>query len=407
MYDNIKLFTQALGLEDPWKLNEVKFDPEQEQLDIYISYNARRQCPCPSCQAESSVFDTKERTWRHLNFFQFKAYIHCEVPRIGCPSCGIKQVDVPWSRPYSGFTMLFEAFIIELAAHMPVAAIARLVGENDTRLWRLIRHYVDKAREQEDYSDVIAVGVDETSSKRGHNYVTVFVDLDQSKVIYATEGKDAGTITSFAEDLSLHNGDPDNITDVTCDMSPAYIKGVKNNLPNATITFDKFHIMKQINEAVDKVRRAEQKENDLLKSTRYIWLKNPENLTARQRESLKPLSKMNLKTVRAYNIKLSFQEFWKIEDKDEAIAYLKRWYFWATHARLEPIKSVAYMIKAHWDGIVYYISSRLNNGILEAINSLIQAAKRKARGYRNIDNLITIIYLTCGKLSFDIQPTFA
>src|SRR5690554_4539626 len=191
MYDNIKLFTQALGLEDPWKLNEVKFDPEQEQLDIYISYNARRQFPCPSCQAESSVFDTKERTWRHLNFFQFKAYIHCEVPRIGCPSCGIKQVDVPWSRPYSGFTMLFEAFIIELAAHMPVAAIARLVGENDTRLWRLIRHYVDKAREQEDYSDVIAVGVDETSSKRGHNYVTVFVDLDQSKVIYATEGKDA------------------------------------------------------------------------------------------------------------------------------------------------------------------------------------------------------------------------
>ena len=197
MYDNIKLFTQALGLEDPWKLDEVKFDPEQGQLDINISYNARRQFPCPSCQSESSVFDTMERTWRHLNFFQFKAYIHCRVPRIGCPSCGIKQVDVPWSRPHSGFTMLFEAFVIELAAHMPVAAIARLVGENDTRLWRVIRHYVDRSREQEDYSEVVAVGVDETSSKRGHNYVTVFVDLDVSKAIYATEGKDSGTIESL------------------------------------------------------------------------------------------------------------------------------------------------------------------------------------------------------------------
>ena len=135
--------------------------------------------------------------------------------------------------------------------------------------------------------------------------------------------------------------------DVTCDMSPAYIKGVKDNLSNATITFDKFHIIKQINEAVDEIRRREQKENDILKSTRYIWLKSPKNLTAHQRESLKPLSKMKLKTVRACNIKLSFQEFWNIEDKDEATAYLKCWYYWATHSRLEQIKSAAHMIKAH------------------------------------------------------------
>ncbi len=285
---------------------------------------------------------------------------------------------------------------------MPVNSLAKMVREYDTRIWRVIKHYVEAARQKQDFSKVISVGIDETSSKRGHNYVSVFVDLDESSVIYVTEGKDAKTVESFKDDLQKHNGEPEQVKDICCDMSPAYIKGAGENFPHAAITFDKFHVMKIVNDAVDQVRRQEQLENKYLKNTRYIWLKNPVNLTVKQNDKLESLSKMNLKTARAYSIKLSLQEFWNIEDPDTAAAYLKRWYFWATHSRLEPIKEVAYTIKRHWDGIIGYITSRVNNGILEGINSLIQATKRKARGYRNVKNLITIIYLTCSKLQMDL-----
>jgi transposase len=406
MIDNIKLFTAALGLQPPWKVSKVDFNPGEGRLDMYISRKRGSKHPCPKCEIECNVHDTQARTWRHLNFFQYRAYIHCDTPRIKCQTHGVLQVETPWSRPGSGFTLLFEAFMVELSKVMPINSLAKMVKEHDTRIWRVINHYVEEARQKQDFSKVVRVGIDETSSKRGHNYVSVFVDLDESSVLYATEGKDAKTVESFKDDLQKHNGEPEKVKDICCDMSPAFIKGVEENFPHAAITFDKFHVMKLVNEAVDQVRRQEQLDNKYLNSTRYIWLKNPENLTTKQNDKLESLSKMNLKTARAYSIKLSLQEFWAIENLDTAIAYLKKWYFWATHSRLEPIKQVAYTIKRHWDGIIQYIVSRVNNGILEGINSLIQATKRKARGYRNTKNLITIIYLTCSKLKMDLPKAF-
>ena len=406
MIDNIVLFTAALGLQPPWEVSKVDFNPAEGRLDLYISRERGSKHPCPKCGTNCNVHDTQARTWRHLNFFQYRAYIYCDIPRIKCQTHGVLQVETPWSRPGSGFTLLFEAFMLELSKVMPVNSLAKMVGEHDTRIWRVISHYVEEARHKQDFSKVISVGIDETSSKRGHNYVSIFVDLDESRVIYATEGKDAKTVEAFKDDLQKHNGEPGQVKDICCDMSPAFIKGAAENFPQAAITFDKFHVMKIVNEAVDQVRRQEQLENKYLKSTRYIWLKNPENLTVKQNDKLKSLSKMNLKTARAYSIKLSLQEFWSIEDPAAAAAYLKRWYFWATHSRLEPIKEVAYTIKRHWYGIIEYITSRINNGILEGINSLIQATKRKARGYRNVKNMITIIYLTCGKLRIDLPKAF-
>ena len=406
MNNEIKLFTAALGLQPPWEVSQVGFNPDEGRLDIYISRERGSKHPCPKCAVECDVHDTQPRTWRHLNFFQYRAYIHCDTPRVKCQAHGVLQADTPWSRPGSGFTLLFEAFMIELSKVMPINSIAKMVGEHDTRIWRVINYYVEEARKNLDFSRVVRVGIDETSSKRGHNYVSVFIDLDQARAVYVAEGKDAETVESFKDDLKKHSGEPEQVEDVCCDMSPAFIKGVEENFPQAAITFDKFHVMKIVNEAVDQVRRQEQLENKYLKNTRYIWLKNPGNLTANQNDKLESLSKMNLKTARAYSIKLSLQEFWSIEDPEAAEAYLKRWYFWATHSRLEPIKDAAYTIKRHWDGIIEYITSRVNNGILEGINSLIQATKGKARGYRNVNNLITIIYLTCGKLEIDLPRTF-
>lgn len=404
--DEKQLFALALGLQRPWFVASCSFDAEEKQLDLHLDFEQGARFPCPSCgRLGCAVHDTFDKQWRHLNFFEHRTYLHARTPRTECDQCGVKLVRVPWSRPDSGFTLLFDALVMMLAKQMPVEAIARLVGEHDTRLWRVLHHYTEEARSKVDMSDVTQVGMDETSSKRGHHYVSIFVDLDERGVLFATEGRQAATVDAFKEDLQEHGGDAASIREVSCDMSPAFISGVGKNFENAQITFDKYHVTKIVNDAVDDVRRQEQKERPDLKGTRYVWLKNQDHLTDQQAEMLGPLvlPKLNLKTARAYQIKLNFQELWEQEPED-AEAFLKKWYFWATHSRLEPMIEAAKTIKRHWDGVLRWFVSRINNGILEGINSLVQAAKAKARGYRSVKNFITMVYIVAGKLDFGL-PT--
>jgi len=400
------LFQLALGLTPPWYVVSCEFDPEKRRLDIEIDFPRGSAFTCPSCGKEGcGAYDTEQHSWRHLNFFQHEAYLTARVPRVRCGECGVKTVDVPWARSGSGFTLLFEALVMVMAKGMPVKSIANLLKEHDTRLWRVLDYYVHEARQDADFSSVTDVGVDETSSKRGHNYVTLFVNLLLSQVLFATEGKDASTLARFKSDLVSHRGDPSHIREICCDMSPAFISGVENHFPEAQLTFDKFHVMKILNEALDEVRRQEQQIRPELKRTRYLWLKNPQKLKSHQVAMLDglKLKKMNLKTVRAYHIRMNFQELWQ-QSPHTSEAFLKRWYFWATHSHLEPIKEAAYTVKRHWDGILRWFTSKINNGILEGINSLIQAAKARARGYRTTKNLITMIYIIGGKLQFKL-PT--
>jgi transposase len=398
-------FKIALNLEHPWYITLIDFSAEGKQLDIHVDFESGSKFPCAKCGKSScDVHDTIERTWRHLNFFQFKTYIHCRVPRTECEDCGVKQVKVPWARKGSGFTLLMDSLIVLMAQHMTVTAIAEMVDEHDTRIWRVLEHYVLEARSQEDFSKVKSVGVDETSRAKGHKYVSVFIDLEKSKVVHVCEGKDASTIESFKTDLELHKGSSKNINNFCCDMSPAFISGIENTFPNASITFDKFHVMKIMNDAIDRVRREEQSNNAMLKNTRYVWLKNPENLTIKQNETFRSLKDLRLKTLRAYNIKLALRDFWNYKNPISAEDYLKRWYFWATHSRLNPVIDCAKTVKQHWNGITNYIKTKIDNGILEGTNSLIQAAKDSARGFRSTKNFIITIYLRTGKLEFNL-PT--
>ncbi|MBC8478076.1 ISL3 family transposase [bacterium] len=400
------LFQLALGLQPPWEVQSIEFDAEQRRLDIIIDFPRGSVFTCPECsQSDTKAYDTTQKSWRHLNFFQHETYITARVPRVQCDKCGIHLVEVPWARQGSGFTLLFEAMVLKLAGAMPVKRIADLVGEHDTKLWRILQHWVDQTRDEADYSDVKLVGVDETSSKRGHNYVSLFVDLSRSRVLYTTHDRDCTTVDRFRDDLHTHGGDAKAIEEFCCDMSPAFITGITDLFGDTPITFDKFHVMKLLNSAVDQVRREELKARSELKGTRFIWLKNPKNLKKSQAENLNRLllSDLNLKTVRAYQIRLNFQEFYK-QPPEHAEQFLRKWYFWATHSRLEPIKKVAYTIKRHWKGVLRWFRSRVNNGILEGINSLVQAAKAKARGYRSVRNLITMIYIIAGKLEFKL-PT--
>ena len=217
----------------------------------------------------------------------------------------MKTVQVPWAREGSGFTLLFESRIVELSKHLPVAVIARMVEEHDTRLWRFIRHYVEKAGEAEDYAGVANIGIDETG-KKGHKYITVVADLAQRKVIFVTEGKDSTTVRRFAADFEAHSGKCEKVHLVTCDMSLGFRKGIRETFENSKTVIDKFHAIKHANEAVDKVRKAEAKQNAMLKNSKYLWLKNEANLTESRRAKKETLQKKHLKTARAYAMRVEY-----------------------------------------------------------------------------------------------------
>lgn len=290
------LFTSALGLQAPWSVKEVELDTVGRRIDFTLACNAK-QLSCPLCEApDQGVHDRLKREWRHLDFFQFEAWLHAEVPRIACSVCGkTSQITVPWAREGSGFTALFEALALSLCQELPVRQAAALLRCADKQLWRRIKHYVDEARKFDDMSEVKLVGIDDTSLRKGQDYITVVHDLDAKRLLFACEGRDHQTVVAFAADLKAHGGDPRKIKDVCQDMSAAYAKGVGMALPEAQISYDRFHVIAMANEAMDKVRREEtstqpqavkealgSNDRKLLKSLTWGMRKNPKGWNARQ-----------------------------------------------------------------------------------------------------------------------------
>lgn len=402
------LFGIALGITPPWEVTEVSFTKETNRLDITIGFQRGATFACPVCGTSSPVHDTTEKEWRHLNFFQYEAYLHARVPRVKCPNqdCGVKLVTVPWARAGSGFTLLFEALVMTMVRDLPVKVMSRLFDVTDTRLWRVIQSYVAMARATEDFSDVKRIGMDETFAKRGvrdERFVTFFFDLDLRKLLFGAKGKDNKTVKDFVADLKAHGGDPEQITDAAIDMSKAFIKGVKEQLPNAEVTFDPFHVIKLMNEKLAKIRAEEARQFPaILKNSRYLFLKNPEDLTTEEEQRLNAIiASQNLKSTAAYAYKLDLQNVYFAQSRKEAETLLKAWHRRAAKSSLLLIRNMAETVKDHWNGILTHFESTLTSGFLEGINSLIQSAKTRARGYRNLDNLIAIAYIIAGKLKFN------
>lgn len=400
------LFGIALGITPPWEVTAVAFSKESNRLDITIDFQRGATFACPVCGSPAPAYDTTEKEWRHLNFFQYEAYLHARVPRVNCPNegCGVKQVTVPWARAGSGFTLLFEALVMAMCRDLPVKVMSRLFTVTDTRLWRVIQAYVDKARAAEDYSDVTRIGADETFAKRGRddNFVTFFFDLDKRKLLFGTKGKDNETVKRFVADLEAHGGNPEKVTDAAIDMSKAFIKGVKEQLPNAVVTFDPFHVIKLMNDKLAKIRADEARLFPaILKKSRYLFLKNPENLSESEEQRLDAIiASQNLKSSEAYLHKLNLQNVYFAESRTEAENLLTRWHRKAAKSSIHLIRNMAETAKEHWNGILSHFESKLTSGFLEGINSLIQSAKTRARGYRNLDNMIAIAYVIAGKLNF-------
>lgn len=285
--EKYNVFESALEIPEPWYVFHHELAKEEETLHIYLEYRKGAKFSCPNCDSPGcKVHDIQDqdRTWRHLDFWQFQTILHARMPRVKCESCGkIRTVVIDWARPGSGFSLLFEYHVLSLMVEMPVAAVARKVGEHDTRLWRVFKYYVDKAIENIDVSNVKSIAMDETSRTRGHKYVTLFVDTDTKRVIFVTTGKGAEVWKKFCQFLDKKGVERSQIKEFCSDMSPSFISGIEENFPEASITFDKFHVMKMVNEALDKVRRQEQATQPELKHSRFVWLKNQENLTEKQK----------------------------------------------------------------------------------------------------------------------------
>ena len=409
------LFTAALGLKAPWEVVKVELDTGSNRIDFQVESRAKR-LPCPACGKENQrIHDRQKRSWRHLDFFQYEAWLHAQVPRVDCNACGkTTQTEVPWARPGSGFTLLFEALALTLCESMPVAQAGAQLRTQSARLWRCLDHYVGKARDLSSMAGVTDIGIDETSCKKGHEYITVVHDLKEKRLLFATPGRTNETVAQFKADLIAHGGKPEEIKHVCMDMGPAYIKGVTEQLPQAQISFDRFHVIAMANDALNDVRRAEMHSNGkdvreqfgndkkAVKQLRWAVLKDAAKWREKQMNVMYVLQRSRLKTARAWRLKEALRDIYHAAAEsncaEKAQVALTGWISWARRSRLEPFKKVAVTLKEKLPAIIRGMLDERSNAYVEAMNGMLQQAKTAARGFRNVKNFITIAYLRMGKL---------
>jgi transposase len=413
--DQNDLFAIGLGLETPWKVVRSGLEDCSAQskiLYVDIDFEEGSKFPCPICGQPSAVYDSEVKRWRHMNFWQHATYLSARVPRVECPEHKVRQVQVPWARAGSGFTLMFEALVMALVKEMPVSAVGALVGEHDTRLWRVVRHYVDEAHAAQRWNEIQAVAIDETATRKGHRYATVVVEIDlelkrEARLLFMTPERTAASVGQFVEAMDAHGASPQQVRVAAIDMSAAYQKGVAEHLPQAQVVFDPFHVMKLAGDAIDGVRRELRAQGADVKGAMWALRGNWENLKQEQRELRLDLCARHKALGRALALRESLQETWHWPDAASAALHLKGWCAWAARSRLAPFQKLARTIKAHWDGILAFYPNRVTSAAIEAINGIIQTARRRARGFRNFLNLQAICYWMAGRLTLPIPSPFA
>ena len=397
------VFALGLGLTPPWQLLGQSLDTEKNPFHLFLEIGADRGAlyPCPECGKLCKAHDFQEMTWRHLNFFQHHCYLKARVPRVDCKEHGIHRTEVPWSRKGSGFTLLFEQVVMSLVREMPVNAVARHVGTTDNRLWRIVRHYVAQAIQGLDLSALCGLGLDETASKRGHNYVTVFLDMDREKrpVVFAVSGKGKECLRQFVCFLKAHRGNPHNVAEVVCDMSPSFLAATSEEFPYAAQTVDWFHVVQLFTHAMDEVRRTEARKEHMPKGVRWTTLKGFEaERSEEQQAALRELMERGLATATAFRVK-EMLRWVRIADSRQAARWRATRFINAArelighHSLLIPVTKALQTFEKHLPRVLRRWESMLSNARLEGLNGLFQAARARARGYRNDANFITMIYL--------------
>jgi transposase len=398
-----KALSSILEIQKPWFIRELDVHKGTKSVNVYIDYEAGTTFKCPNCEQDCKVHDSTYRVWRHLDIINYRCYLNIKIPRIRCDKHKVLVIDkIPWGRTTIHFTHLFEQEVMKLCAEMSMSAVAKYLGEIDTTMWSIFNYQIEKAKAtQLDLSKLKKICVDETATRRGHNYVTIFSDGESGDVAFVTDGRKQETFGMLYEQLFEHMGDPNNIEHFIMDMSKSYKAGCEQYFSHSEIIFDRFHIKMGLNKAIDKVRRSEAGHVEKLKKTKYLWLKNEWDLNEIETRILKEfMEECNTNTVKAYSLKAGFDQLWSVQPRAVA-ALLEVWIEKAKQTYLEPIKIFINTIKNNYKGVVNSMKTGLSNAVAEGINSIVQLTKSRARGFRNLNNFINMIYMLGNDFKFN------
>lgn len=407
-----RIIAGALDLREPWFVDGARFDEDRREVHIFVGVRKDAEFTCPKCGAKTSRYgyEPSERIWRHGDCMFFPTMVHCRRPRVACPKCGVNQVSAPFERSHSRFTLLFEGYAMLLMADMPRRRVSEVLRCDEKSLASILSYWVGKAEGRRSLAEVAHLAVDETSFRRGHDYVTLVIDAWERAVVDMRPGRDGEAIAEFRRKLEARGGDAGKVRSVTCDMSKAFLPAISANFPNAVRVIDKFHVKKVALDALDEVRREEQRaaadRKTLFRGWR-LFMKRRDTLDDEQSAALRTLSKAYPKTGRAARIVAALDGFYASGSVGEAEVAFGALCSWMRRCRLGPMKEAAATLMRHRAGILAHFTDRLTNAICEGINSMVQAAKRKARGFRTYEGFAAMIYLIAGKLQLDTPCPFS
>jgi transposase len=408
--ESVELYRQLLGLTAPWTVERVELDMERQRVEVYVSHAPGQRFACPDCGQELAVYDhLGERTWRHLDSMQFLTYLHAQPPRVSCTKHGVKQVRVPWAEAGSRFTNMFQALAITVLRATTVKRAGEILRISWDQAWQLMERAVLRGRAAKGAALPSVLGVDEKAIAKGHRYMTLVCDLEAATVEYIGEERRETSLAAYFE--AFPETSRQQIEAISLDMWPAYINACQASVPQAEakMVFDRFHIMRHVLEAVDKVRKREHKSllsqgDTTLTKSKYLWLYSEENVPQRSREQFEAIKSRELKTARAWALKESLRQLWAYHSAGWAKRFWQRWYFWATHSRLAPMIEVAKLIARHLPNVLTYFSHRITNAVAEGLNSKIATVQKRACGYRNPDHFKIAVYFHCGGLNLYPAP---
>jgi transposase len=402
------LYQYLLGLQSPWTVSRVNLNVQGQRVDVWAEHPEDASWACPPCATILSLYDhAEERTWRHLDSCQFQTYLHARIPRVACGEHGVVQVLVPWAASRSRFTLLFERLALDVLRQCDVSGATRILRISWDEAWGLMERAVTRGRHRKGRTVVRRIGVDEKAAAKGHRYLTLVCDLDEGTVEHIAEDRKQESLEGYYAGLSPQQ--LDGLEAVAMDMWEPYIQATRARVPEAAgkIVFDRFHVMGHVGKAVDTVRQQEHRElmaagDETLKGSKYLWLYSWENVPERRRDAFAALRHKELKVGRAWAIKEALRRLWHYVYPASGWKFWKRWYFWATHSRLEPIRKAAETVRRHIHNIVTYYQHPVTNAMSEGLNSQIQKIKSMACGFRNTEHFKTAIYFHCGGL--DLYP---
>jgi len=390
---------KTLGVNDH-KVTKITW--EDGGLIVKMERMKRHKLPCNQCRKRSWVYDTlKERRWRHVPLWGIPVTIHYAPRRVDCSDCGIKVERIPWGPSKSPISLPFIILLATMSKQLAIDVVAKLYGLAWATVASAVKQAVDYGLEHQNTRNVVYIGIDEISRKKGHVYHTQVYDLVKKRLLWSGEGRDRDTLRRFFQWWGEKRSS--RLAAICCDMWAPYVDVIKECAPDAVLVFDKFHIVSHLTKAVDEVRKREverlSKTNpDLLKGTKYIWLKNPWNLTPHQKQRLGYLEKLNLKVNRAYLLKEAFRRYWDYSTKGWAKNFLKKWFWWATHSKLTPMRDFAWFLRRHEENILTYIDIPIDNGAVEAMNNNAKALSHRARGFRTEKWFSTVMLHGMGQL---------